>query len=107
VLVDEIAVVAERVEDALDRVVREPAGGVDPVAQTRDDRLAMELGERAIREASCRNSVDRCVGTLLNWFVHAAGWSSLVARRAHNPKVAGSNPAPAIEETPATQAFPR
>ncbi len=26
----------------------------------------------------------------------AAGWSSLVARRAHNPKVAGSNPAPAI-----------
>ena len=27
----------------------------------------------------------------------AAGWSSLVARRAHNPKVAGSNPAPAIE----------
>ena len=24
-----------------------------------------------------------------------AGWSSLVARRAHNPKVAGSNPAPA------------
>ena len=28
----------------------------------------------------------------------AAGWSSLVARRAHNPKVAGSNPAPAIRE---------
>ena len=25
-----------------------------------------------------------------------AGWSSLEARRAHNPKVAGSNPAPAI-----------
>lgn len=25
-----------------------------------------------------------------------AGWSSLVAHRAHNPKVAGSNPAPAI-----------
>ena len=25
-----------------------------------------------------------------------AGWSSLVARRAHNPKVVGSNPAPAI-----------
>ena len=24
-----------------------------------------------------------------------AGWSSLEARRAHNPKVAGSNPAPA------------
>ena len=25
-----------------------------------------------------------------------AGWSSLVARRAHNPKVIGSNPVPAI-----------
>ena len=28
----------------------------------------------------------------------AAGWSSLVARRAHNPKVAGSNPAPATKK---------
>ena len=27
--------------------------------------------------------------------LRAAGWSSLAARRAHNPKVAGSNPAPA------------
>src|SRR4051794_11689430 len=31
----------------------------------------------------------------------AAGWSSLVARRAHNPKVAGSNPAPATPGRPA------
>ena len=29
----------------------------------------------------------------LDW--SAAGWSSLVARRAHNPKVEGSNPSPA------------
>ncbi len=29
-------------------------------------------------------------------FIIIAGWSSLVARRAHNPKVVGSNPAPAI-----------
>ncbi len=29
---------------------------------------------------------------------HAAGWSSQVARRAHNPEVAGSNPAPAIQQ---------
>src|SRR5205814_9309293 len=27
-----------------------------------------------------------------------AGWSSLVARRAHNPEVVGSNPTPAIIE---------
>ena len=26
-----------------------------------------------------------------------AGWSSLAARRAHNPKVVGSNPAPATK----------
>ena len=28
-------------------------------------------------------------------YVNGAGWSSLVARRAHNPKVTGSNPVPA------------
>ena len=33
--------------------------------------------------------------------LYAAGWSSQVARRAHNPKVAGSNPAPATVEAPA------
>ena len=27
--------------------------------------------------------------------IYDAGWSSLVARRAHNPKVVGSNPTPA------------
>ena len=32
--------------------------------------------------------------------VYVAGWSSLVARRAHNPKVAGSNPAPAMQDPP-------
>ena len=31
--------------------------------------------------------------------LHSAGWSSLVARRAHNPKVVGSNPAPATKNT--------
>ena len=33
--------------------------------------------------------------------LNIAGWSSLVARRAHNPKVVGSNPAPAtiLEES--------
>src|ERR1700729_1403011 len=41
---------------------------------------------------------------MLMWPVQAsafaAGWSSLVARRAHNPKVAGSNPAPATKYSP-------
>ena len=30
----------------------------------------------------------------------AAGWSSSVARRAHNPKVGGSNPSPATKTKP-------
>ena len=33
--------------------------------------------------------------SLILLFHIIAGWSSLVARRAHNPKVVGSNPAPA------------
>src|SRR5262245_32273977 len=28
--------------------------------------------------------------------INVAGWSSLVARRAHNPEVVGSNPTPAM-----------
>ena len=36
------------------------------------------------------------VGCLLEQLNNDAGWSSLEARRAHNPKVVGSNPAPAI-----------
>ena len=35
-----------------------------------------------------------------------AGWSSLAARRAHNPKVAGSNPAPATNKASDEKAIP-
>ena len=42
--------------------------------------------------------VKACVGSNpTSSFCINAGWSSSVARRAHNPKVVGSNPAPAIE----------
>ena len=33
--------------------------------------------------------------SLFREYFNIAGWSSLEARRAHNPKVVGSNPAPA------------
>ena len=33
---------------------------------------------------------------IIGFKLNIAGWSSLEARRAHNPKVVGSNPAPAI-----------
>ncbi len=40
-----------------------------------------------------------CEVTLMknNIYIIVAGWSSSVARWAHNPKVAGSNPAPATK----------
>ena len=42
--------------------------------------------------------VKACVGSnpTSSFNIVSAGWSSSVARRAHNPKVVGSNPAPAI-----------
>ena len=36
---------------------------------------------------------------------HSAGWSSLVARRAHNPEVIGSNPVPATKIYSRSEAF--
>jgi hypothetical protein len=36
--------------------------------------------------------------TWYDWYSSDAGWSSPVARWAHNPKVAGSNPAPATNK---------
>ena len=39
--------------------------------------------------------VDKLSSGIYTKYV-SAGWSSLEARRAHNPKVVGSNPAPAI-----------
>src|SRR5580765_1898261 len=38
-----------------------------------------------------------CSDLRYHWIFPDAGWSSPVARWAHNPKVAGSNPAPATK----------
>ena len=43
----------------------------------------------------CTTSFIAEVKQLLRLKNTDAGWSSMVARRAHNPKVVGSNPAPA------------
>ena len=43
---------------------------------------------------------------IIDWGkLNIAGWSSLVARRAHNPKVVGSNPAPATNYNKAFRFF--
>ena len=50
--------------------------------------------------ASYRHRADfRCARSTSN-YLRSAGWSSLVARQAHNLKVAGSNPAPATNSLP-------
>ena len=41
------------------------------------------------------NTLDKIIKSIYTNNV-SAGWSSLEARRAHNPKVVGSKPAPAI-----------
>src|SRR5690348_6316573 len=43
------------------------------------------------------------MGSRLRPIVSVAGWSSPVARQAHNLKVAGSNPAPATNKIPLGQ----
>ena len=54
--------------------------------------------ERFAAQSVCNLSL------MLSITVPVAGWSSQVARRAHNPKVVGSNPAPAAIEDRVNQA---
>ena len=42
-----------------------------------------------------RTSLETLTFPHLVRYIKSAGWSSLVARWAHNPKVEGSNPSPA------------
>ena len=51
--------------------------------------IGLLLYDWALFEAESK--ISRCTAQI----IIGAGWSSLVARRAHNPKVVGSNPAPA------------
>ena len=63
---------------------------------------APQQAPRRSRRGACafQLTLDSAVARLLHSFACAAGWSSQVARRAHNPKVAGSNPAPATSRSP-------
>ena len=53
--------------------------------------------EKISRKGIDRRSARLCIMILVvrTTALHIAGWSSLAARRAHNPKVVGSNPTPA------------
>ncbi len=54
-----------------------------------------QLGEHLPYKQRVGGSIPSASTTYID-----AGWSSSVARRAHNPKVAGSNPAPATNHLP-------
>jgi hypothetical protein len=89
-----------------------------PVRAARGYRSRLRLGGRGRRDARSarvgeRPTADRCgtgrelAGRNPASYTGArdAGWSSQVARRAHNPEVAGSNPAPATAKGAGNGAF--
>src|SRR5690554_439776 len=52
----------------------------------------------AAKQKDCRLAKTKFDRFHILCIIGAAGWSSLVARRAHNPKVVGSNPTPATRQ---------
>src|SRR3546814_21198532 len=78
-------------------VLLPPAPSVDP-SPPRTSQLSWGA-------AGARLLLGWTAGTVTRPPQVAAGWSSQVARRAHNPKVAGSNPAPATHESPGQRTF--
>ena len=65
-----------------------------PTANPPENRESLKIRDRSTRQL-CVGSID-CM-TRLKRRSPVAGWSSLVAREAHNLEVVGSNPAPATE----------
>ena len=130
--VDDLPVALEGLLAPAHRRVGEPARGVHALAEAGDDRAPLELGDGAVVHVRHQQTGrvgaqvdDRDAGharhrtrpacasrqrltsraTVARFTNDAAGWSSQVARRAHNPKVAGSNPAPATQKRPCNRAF--
>ena len=70
-----------------------------PLAERRKSADVAQLAEQLICNQQVIGS-SPIIGFKLKSFKLniIAGWSSLEARRAHNPKVVGSNPAPATQQ---------
>src|SRR6476469_9103752 len=58
------------------------------------DRMLVFCAADRTGSGGLSHEFDACSG---GCYHHNAGWSSLVARWAHNPKVGGSNPPPATK----------
>ena len=70
------------------------AGRADPLGASGPPRSGPRSAHCGAGPVRCRERPPSRVGCFF-----AAGWSSLVARRAHNPKVGGSNPPPATQKS--------
>ena len=77
--------------------------GVDPPDPFSNSVVKHASADDSWGVAPCESRSVRRVILLLGPTIYGgactAGWSSLVARRAHNPKVTGSNPVPATKQT--------
>ena len=93
------------VESSCSLVTRRAARIADRTNMPRPTSTAST--QTAIATSSTRGAYGPCLRrTSRLSFRTDAGWSSPVARRAHNPKVAGSNPAPATQRKGARSAAP-
>jgi len=60
-------------------------------------------GPLQLHRTDTHKVVDRVTLISDTLLLSDAGWSSLAARRAHNPKVTGSNPVPATSHEKVTE----
>src|SRR6185503_4019359 len=110
------AVLGEHVADARDRQRQELAPLVHALAEPRDlgapcdllDASVLDVGDQQAGRVGAQVDDSGAHGRRLARRYNRpsdAGWSSQVARRAHNPEVAGSNPAPATARGAGNGAF--
>jgi hypothetical protein len=78
--------------------LRQPGGSGSIPLQKREIRGAVHM-EKKILKNPLHVPENYCIleNVADDETTNDAGWSSQVARRAHNPKVAGSNPVPATK----------
>jgi uncharacterized protein YggU (UPF0235/DUF167 family) len=86
------------------KVVVQPRSSKAAIVGTHLDMLKIKLTAAPVDGAAnkqCLQLIAKALGLPKSWLSidteFDAGWSSLVARRAHNPKVTGSNPVPATK----------
>jgi predicted GIY-YIG superfamily endonuclease len=102
------------VDDVRPHRSSQPRGGIEQLGEVTEIRRARRWSRPSlVRQTSSKRRpwpcscpgvtrIRHCVRRERgdSWPLKIAGWSSLVARQAHNLKAAGSNPAPATNPSP-------